>query len=131
MEGFFNYEKALKGKVIFRAFGKVRGLLFHQDIKGYPAMIPGDGWVFGEFLKLKNFNKQISVCDKIEEYFGPNHQDNYYERRISEVELANGKTSSAWIYWYTRNDLNSLENPVTPIPHGDWREFQKDVHKKC
>lgn len=124
MKGFFNYENVLKGKVISCTIGKVRGLLYHQIRKDYPAMVPGDGMVIGEFLELENFDEQISSCDKIEEYFGPSHPDNYYERRLSEIELENGEKLLAWIYWYIRNDLNSIENPVIHITSGNWREYK-------
>jgi len=90
-------------------------------------MIHGDGWVSGEFLKLKKFDKLISFCDKLEKYFGPNHPDNHYERLITEVKLSNGKTKYAWVYWYARNDLNSEKNPAIFVPSGDWREF---MHRK-
>ena len=123
MEGFFNYKKSLEGNVISRIPGRVRGLLYHQRLKGYPAMIPGSGWVHGEFLELNDFDKIIPLCDEIEEYFSPSHPDNNYERKVSEVELVNGKKALAWIYWYVRNDLGSCENPVIPIHSGDWREF--------
>ena len=126
MEGFSNYKEILKeGRVISRISGRVRGTLYHQEKKDYPAMIPSDGWVGGEFLKLENFDKQISSCDKVEDYFGPNHQNNYYERRITEVELENGKTDLAWVYWYVRDDLGSEQNPVIPVPSGNWREFKE------
>jgi gamma-glutamylcyclotransferase (GGCT)/AIG2-like uncharacterized protein YtfP len=123
MEGFFNYEKVLKNKVISRNFGKVRGLLYHQNKKGYPALVPGNELVSGELLELVNFDELILECDKLEEYFGANNPDNYYERRITEIELINGVKTSAWVYWYTRNDLKSYKNPVTYIPNGDWREY--------
>ena len=129
LEGFFNYKKSLDGKVISRIAGKVRGLLYHQSLKGYPAMVPGDGWVNGEFLELEDFDNLIPLCDEIEEYFGPGHPDNYYERRVSEVELVNGNKAMAWIYWYVRNDLGSSENPVIPVP-GDWREFMMYEKKR-
>jgi len=122
MEGFFNYY-VLKDFVISRTYGKVKGLLYHQNYKGYPAIVSGNGWVVGEYLELKYFYECLSVCDKLEEYFGPKNPNNFYERRICDVELLNGKTSLAWIYWYIRNDLNSLVNPATLIPNGDWRNF--------
>jgi len=86
-------------------------------------MIPGDGLASGEFMELEDFDEQIAKCDKIEEYFGPNDADNEYERRISEVEFADGKKSFAWVYWYARNDLNSIKNPVVRVSSGNWREF--------
>jgi len=125
MEGFFNYKKSLEGKVISRTTGKVRGILYHLKAKGYPAMIPGDGWVSGEVLEVDDFNKVIQMVDEIEEYLGPNRPENQYERQVSEIELANGTKGSAWVYWYSRNDLGSPENPVIPILSGNWREFME------
>ena len=129
MEGFFNYEKTLKGRVISNTLGKVKGILYHQKLKGYPAIIPGDGWVSGEFLELENFDEQIKECDRIENYFGPNHPDNEYDRRVSKIKFADENTSStwAWIYWYARNDLKSDKNPVIYIPSGDWRDFMHKI----
>lgn len=122
MDGFFNYKKSLEGKVTFRAAGKVQGLLYHQDNKGYPAIVPGEGWVKGELLEVDDYEKIITICDEIERYTGPGHPDNEYERRVSTVELENGETCFAQVYWYARNDLESDENPATPIPSGDWRD---------
>jgi len=121
MEGFTNYENVLKDKVNSSIFGKVKGVLYHLKSKGYPAMIHGEGWVSGEFLELENFDELISSCDEIEKYF--------FERRITEVKLSNGKIQLAWVYWYARNDLNSNENPVILVSSGDWREFmRKNTH---
>ena len=123
MEGFFNYDKALKGYVISRIYGKVKGLLYHQIRKGYPAIVSGERWVSGEYLELRDFDERLFLCDKIEEYFGTNRPENYYERRICEVKFKNGETSLAWIYWYIRNDLNTIENPASLVPHGNWRNY--------
>jgi len=127
MEGLFNYKKVLKGKVISRNIGRVQGLLYHQDIKGYPAIVNSDGWVVGELLEFKKFYKVIIKCDKIEKYYGINHPNNEYERRICKVVLENGEISLAWIYWYVRNDLNTCENPVTSVLSGNWRNFLQSV----
>ena len=123
MEGFFNYKKVLEGKVITRVPAIARGILYHQCKKGYPAMIPGEGRVRGEFLELDNYESLITLCDNLEMYLGPGHPGNEYERRAEVVELETGETRPAWVYWYARSDLNSPENPVVLIPSGDWRKF--------
>lgn len=66
MEGFFNYEKIFLGKVLSRTPARVRGLLYHQTRKGYPAMIPGGGWVKGELLELEDFPRLLAASDGIE-----------------------------------------------------------------
>ena len=123
MEGFFNYKKSLEGKVISRVPGRVRGILYHQSNKGYPAMVSGEGWVKGEFLEVEDFEKLVLICDRTEGYNGPGHPDNEYERLNSTVELENGEKGLAQVYWYARHDLGSPENPVVPLPSGDWREY--------
>jgi gamma-glutamylcyclotransferase (GGCT)/AIG2-like uncharacterized protein YtfP len=127
MEGFFNYKKTLEGKVISRDPTRARGLLYHQSLKGYPAMIPGEGWVKGELLELSDFENIILLCDQAEGYLGPGHCENEYERRFSALELDNGEENFAHIYWYVRRDLCTPENPAVPVPSGDWREFMKKM----
>ena len=123
MEGFFNYKKSLEGKVISRIPARVRGLLYHQNRKGYPAMVGGKGWVRGEFLELKDFETLISLCDTIEKYYSPGNPENEYERKASQVELESGGEVLAHVYWYARNDLGSPGNPAFLIASGDWREY--------
>ena len=123
MEGFFNYKKSLEGMVISRKPAMVRGLLYHQSLKGYPAMMAGEGWVRGEFLELKDYEKLISLCDEIEGFSGHGCGDNEYDRHVSPVVLENGEEVFAQVYWYARRDLGSPENPAITIPSGDWREF--------
>jgi gamma-glutamylcyclotransferase (GGCT)/AIG2-like uncharacterized protein YtfP len=123
MEGFFNYEKIFSGRVISRTPARVRGILYHQSRKGYPAIIPGGGWVRGEFLEMKDFPRILAVSDELENYFG-DAGNNEYERRVSPVELLpEGVPAFAHVYWYARNDLGSAENPAELIPSGDWREY--------
>jgi gamma-glutamylcyclotransferase (GGCT)/AIG2-like uncharacterized protein YtfP len=133
MEGFFNYEKLFSGKVISRTPGRIRGVLYHQSRKGYPAMIPGREWVRGEFLELEDFPRLLAAIDEVENYFG-GAGENEYERRISPVELlpdgiptdSSVALALAYVYWYVRNDLGSAENPAVHIPSGDWREYMRE-----
>jgi gamma-glutamylcyclotransferase (GGCT)/AIG2-like uncharacterized protein YtfP len=123
MEGFFNYEKVFLGKVMSRTPARVRGILYHQVRKGYPAMIPGEGWVMGEFLELEDFPRLLAASDDIENYFaGAGNSE--YERRVSPLELLpEGRPAFAHVYWYARNDLGSAANPAEIIPSGDWRDY--------
>jgi gamma-glutamylcyclotransferase (GGCT)/AIG2-like uncharacterized protein YtfP len=123
MEGFFNYEKIFSGRVLSRTPARVRGVLYHQIRKGYPAMIPGESWVRGEFLELDDFCRLLAASDEIENY-REGAADNEYERRLSPVELLPERIPAfAYIYWYARIDLETGENPVEHIPTGDWREY--------
>lgn len=127
MEGFFNYKNSLEGKVISRTPARVRGLLCHQSVKGYPALLPGEGLVRGECLELEGFETLIVLCDRMEHYCGPGCPGNEYERRISAVELeGSGEETAAWVYWYARDDLGKPENPAVPLPGGDWAEYMRN-----
>jgi gamma-glutamylcyclotransferase (GGCT)/AIG2-like uncharacterized protein YtfP len=129
MEGFFNYEKIFSGRVLSRTPARVRGILYHQTRKGYPAMIPGESWVRGEFLELDDFCRLLAVSDGLENY-REGAVNNEYERRFSPVELLPEQTPAhAYIYWYVRNDLGTGENPVDPIPTGDWRDYMTSLGK--
>jgi gamma-glutamylcyclotransferase (GGCT)/AIG2-like uncharacterized protein YtfP len=124
LEGFFNYEKALLGKVVSRNIARVKGTLFHQSKKGYPALIPGDGWVYGELLQLDDFSGLLPVIDGIEDFYGPGDARNEYERILTPVCFDGHESGTeAYVYWYGRDDLGSPENPVQLIPDGDWRVF--------
>jgi gamma-glutamylcyclotransferase (GGCT)/AIG2-like uncharacterized protein YtfP len=127
MEGFFNYEKVFLGKVISRTAARVRGILYHQTRKGYPAMISGEGWVRGEFLELKDFTRLLAASDDIENYFGE-AGNSEYERRVTPLELLPEEIPVfAHVYWYARSDLVSAENPAEIISSGDWRAYM--LHK--
>jgi gamma-glutamylcyclotransferase (GGCT)/AIG2-like uncharacterized protein YtfP len=86
-------------------------------------LIPGEGWVKGEFLELKDFSRLLITSDELENYFGASG-DNEYERRITPVELLpEGRAAFAYVYWYARKDLETGENPAEIIPSGDWRDY--------
>lgn len=132
MEGFYNYDKSLRGKVRSRVPARVRGVLYHQTLKGYPAMTPGSGWVTGELLELEDFDRIVEISDEIEGFLGEGHKDNEYDRRLTEVEFDTGlvtpefeKTILAWVYWYARPDLGTPANPAELVPSGDWRDFMQ------
>jgi len=125
MKGFFNHEKSLEGKVLSCIPGKVHGILYHQSLKGYPAMVKGEGWVKGELLELDEFDRLILLCDRLEGFIGPGNSSNEYERLVSPVKLENGDETSAQVYWYVRHDLGSPDNPAIPVPSGDWRVFMQ------
>jgi gamma-glutamylcyclotransferase (GGCT)/AIG2-like uncharacterized protein YtfP len=127
MEGFFNDKKIFAGRVLSRTPARVRGILYHQTRKGYPAMIPGENWVRGEFLELDDFCRLLAVSDDLENY-REGAVNNEYDRRLSPVELLPERMPAlAYIYWYARNDLGASGNPVDPIPTGDWRGYMTSL----
>jgi gamma-glutamylcyclotransferase (GGCT)/AIG2-like uncharacterized protein YtfP len=128
MGGFFNYEKVLAGKVLSRRRAIVRGKLFHQIAKGYPALVPGSSPVAGEFLELLDFDRLLADSDRLENFFGPGQRENEYERRPTPVELGDtGVAALAWVYWYARDDLETETNPAIFLSAGDWRRYMEEA----
>jgi gamma-glutamylcyclotransferase (GGCT)/AIG2-like uncharacterized protein YtfP len=125
LEGFFNYEKTLVGKVFSRVPAKVRGNLFHQSAKGYPALVEGEDWVYGELLELSHIEENLPLLDQVENYQGEG-QANEYDRILKKVFVPSENIwVEAYIYWYGLDDLGSEQNPVVRLPDGDWRSFMQ------
>ena len=125
LSGFFNYKRVLEGKVLTCTHARVRGTLFHQIDKGYPALVEGEAWAYGELLELEDFFNLLPQIDMLENYYGLGN-DNEYNRIQSEVFVyAQGEwmAQQAYVYWYAQNDLGKGENPAVRVLGGDWRSY--------
>lgn len=129
-EGFFNFEKYLKGKVISSKLGKVSGkALYHMPSKGYPAMIKGSNYVFGEVFEIKDFDTNLKKLDELEDYLGENKPENEYNRELLQIELIGEnepKFISAYVYMYNLSKDKEFANDSVLIEHGDWKKFMTD-----
>ncbi|ABG86722.1 gamma-glutamylcyclotransferase family protein [Clostridium perfringens] len=122
--GFFNYEKYLKGKVIKSELGRVKGTLYHMSKKGYPALIEGDGFVYGEVMTIIDYENVINAIDLMEGYLGVNKKNNEYNRIEMDVEILGKKSSEkCYVYYYGMNDKDDFENNSILIQDGNWRNF--------
>jgi gamma-glutamylcyclotransferase (GGCT)/AIG2-like uncharacterized protein YtfP len=125
LEGFFNYEKTLVGCVVSRRDATVRGTLYHQTAKGYPALVSGDRWVCGELLGLSDLEDRLPQLDEVEGFLGEG-QENEYDRIVTDVYVPEtDEWVKAYVYWYGLDDLGTESNPVVPIPDGSWRKFME------
>lgn len=124
MEGFGNYNKCLKGRVLYRTGGETRGKLYHLPA-GYPAMIEGDDIVKGEIVDIKD--EDIKFLDELEGYYGENKQ-NVYDRFIKEVKTEKNNNLLCWIYFY--RNIDYVKNCGIYIPHGNWRKFAGEMKVK-
>ena len=123
--GFFNHQKVLQGRVLHARSAKVKGRLFHQVQKGYPALVEGEQGGYGELLEIDVLASIIERIDELEGY-REGGSDNEYERRLATVHvLCDGawQETQAYVYWYVRDDLGSVTNPVLPLDNGDWRYY--------
>ena len=128
LSGFFNYRRVLEGKILTCTPAKVRGTLFHQIDKGYPAMIEGEDWVYGELLELEDFFQLLPKIDELENYFGLG-SGNEYDRIQSQVYVYAHRewvAQQAYVYWYAQRDLGTLENPAVKVLGGDWRSYMQN-----
>lgn len=125
MEGFFNSEKALVGKVKKRIKAKTKGKLYHLANKGYPAMIDGEDIIYGELLVIDDLDALFPALNKIEKYFGENDPNNEYHRVVIEVETEDGDKELAYVYKYNDDNVENQKDEKIYIPNGSWREYME------
>jgi gamma-glutamylcyclotransferase (GGCT)/AIG2-like uncharacterized protein YtfP len=102
--------------ILTREEAWIPGTLYHLEY-GYPALIlDGNGKVKGEWVQVRNGDEIVRKLDALEDYYGPGHPDNHYERRQIEVLGQKG---------YVYEWVLSLKGISTLVPHGDWRAYLK------
>ncbi len=129
MQDLFNYEKHLRDKTLGAAQkARVKGSLFHLTEKGYPALLEGSDWVYGEIFELKNFAVDIDELDELEGFGQANQSDEYHrEKKIiqvfNETTQAYDQTVTAYVYCYAvENDVDFTSHSQY-LADGDWRSY--------
>lgn len=84
------------------------------DCGAFPAVGPGEGRIRGEVFTVTS--DALADADVIE-----GHPD-FYERRVETIELDDGSTTEAWVYWAPDSLLAAPGHRA--IPSGDW--FDRD-----
>ena len=72
---FWNYDKVLKNRVRQVEKGQIKGDLYHLPA-GYPAVILGEGTVYGEVITLSQ-DKILKSLDLLEGYMGEGEENLY------------------------------------------------------
>ncbi len=129
LTGFFNYEKALRGKILSTQRARVQGIVYHQEKKGYPALVPGTGWAYGQLFTIEDAESLFCILDDLEGFHGTGATDNEYERKETEIFVEqDGRwhKEMAFVYWYARTDLGSKNNPVILLEDGDWKAYMQE-----
>ena len=107
--------------------GKALGVLYDL-IYGYPAMTisPDAGhiqYVYGEVIELIRLTEALKVLDELEDYYGPNHPDNLYDRIVQPIILETGEKISTYLYvWRNESELEKIGERVTS---GNWKQFKQ------
>lgn len=123
-EGFFNYNKYLKGKVTSRKIGKVKNSdLYHMPYKGYPAILSGTGEVIGEVMVISDYDNVMRAIDEMEGFISEENPNNEYNKKLLEVELEDGSKEMCYVYCYNKNIDDLFEKEAISIPTGDWKEY--------
>ncbi|MGW1295986.1 gamma-glutamylcyclotransferase family protein [Streptomyces sp. NPDC002533] len=97
-----------------------RALLY--DGPGYPYAIEGHGRVHGTLLVAAPgvYGELLGLLDHLEEFLGPGHPRNLYERVVREVELPGEDPVQAWVYLAATAVTRSLRTGGVLIPEGRW-----------
>ncbi|WP_406251400.1 gamma-glutamylcyclotransferase family protein [Streptomyces cyaneofuscatus] len=127
-----NHDLFLRGRTSGeRAAVLPRALLY--DGPGYPYAIDGHGRVHGTLLTAAPgvYGELLGLLDHLEEYLGPGHPRNLYERVVREVELPGEGPSGtregqgppgtrAWVYLAAAAVTRSLRTSGSVIAEGRW-----------
>lgn len=129
LENFYNYNKYLDLKVEKKSYGRVLGKLYHLKNKGYPAMIKGNDFIYGEIFELYDWEITVASLDELEGYYGDGNPHNEYDKTLIEVEVLPGKSKElVYAYMYNCKDEGELSEEIY-LPEGNWRSFMEKHHK--
>lgn len=125
-EGFFNYDRYLKGNVIKNKPAKMNNfILYHMPYKGYPAVIDGNGEVYGEVMTLSNYHEVMNSVDEMEGFISKGNPNNEYNKELVEVLYEDGTKELCYSYIYNKElDVNFNEEAIF-IDNGNWKEYQQ------
>ena len=129
-EGFFNYDKYLKGKVVSITPAKIENkIVYHMPYKGYPAILDGNGTVYGEVMEINPdiYNETMTAMDKMEGFISDNNPENEYEKLVLEVEhLDTNKKENCYVYFYNKDIDSKFNSESILISHGDWVKHMRE-----
>lgn len=119
--GYFNYDKYLKGHVKNVRSARVKGKLYHMPNKGYPALVDGNDYVYGEVMEIDNYKEVMVSMDEMEGYFGEENKDNEYNRIPLNVEiLQSNSIEKCYVYKYNLIHDKEFIAHRQYVDSGDW-----------
>ena len=120
----FNYNKYLSGKVISSKKARVKGLLYHIENKGYPALLSGDDWVYGEYIEIDYKTDLLSKLDILEKSLDKELKKREYIREIVNVDLIEENINvQGHIYLYNESCEFNKNDKLKYIEYGDWIKY--------
>jgi len=102
--------------VRFTMNASIHGKLY--DLGPYPAVIPGQASVYGELVAFTDFAEAIRRMDDLEDYYGPGHPSNEYDRLLIAAKTSDGLEHSCYCYFY--KDALSVSASGKFLKNGIW-----------
>ena len=127
-EGFYNYEKYLKGRVLKNTLAVLHNMeLYHLPYKGYPAITLGNSDIYGEIIEVSDYDNTVKAIDHMENFISEGNPNNEYHKKLLEVEhLDTGKKEMCYVYFYN-NSIDSLfDSEAIHIPEGSWKDYMNN-----
>jgi gamma-glutamylcyclotransferase (GGCT)/AIG2-like uncharacterized protein YtfP len=124
LKGYINYERYLHGKIIKIQPARTKGELYHLIEFGYPAMVEGNDYVYGELIEFEDYTNTVRNIDKMEHYYDEENPNNEYNRMEIEVELLeDGSKELAYAYIYNLKSAEQLKREDIYIKNGNWKKL--------
>lgn len=117
MAGFDRRRRLGIDKVLrYAGRGSIEAALY--DLGIYPAAVPTTGSrVWGEVFETDAIDDVLSALDQIEGHRTGDPDGSLYVREKVPVELPDGRSAQAWVYFY-----NAPLGQAPLIPSGDYLE---------
>ncbi|MFD9539481.1 gamma-glutamylcyclotransferase family protein [Streptomyces sp. NPDC060022] len=123
LPGERNHDLFLRGRTSAEQPAVLPGALLYEG-PGYPYAIEGHGTVHGALVTAApgSYGELLGLLDHLEEYLGPDHPRNLYERVVRQVipGPAPAEPVRAWVYFAATAVTRTLRTGGTPIPSGAW-----------
>jgi gamma-glutamylcyclotransferase (GGCT)/AIG2-like uncharacterized protein YtfP len=100
MTGFDRRRRTgIESQLEYVGHGAIQAALF--DLGIYPAAVPTpDSHVRGEVYRMADLTSVLTALDEIEGYSPDDLDSSLYTRAEVEVALDDGRTVTAWVYFY-------------------------------
>lgn len=128
--GFKNHSNVVKGRHTHVQKALLRNAhVYHFPKAGFPGCWRHDdeaATVTGELLVVppEVYDAVLRDLDMLEDFYGPGHPNNMYEREQVTVQGSDGLSHAAWVY-FCRIDKAAYDAVL--VPHGDWRRHMLET----
>ncbi|MFF5896080.1 gamma-glutamylcyclotransferase family protein [Streptomyces argenteolus] len=126
LPGERNHDRFLRGRTRAEQPAVLPGALLYEG-PGYPYAVEGHGTVHGSLVTAdpSAYAELLGLLDDLEQYLGPGHPRNLYERMARPALLGQAVSGTAvpvraWVYLAAGAVARSLRTGGTLVPGGNW-----------